>query len=288
MGYNTYVLVRKMPLDDVKAFYFQLDARKTREAIEIAKKENRWVPNKLSTYLHSDPKKKKSGSSSSSSNVVDLVSEDEDDELLHPQIIASSSTVTPHVHVWNVGDPVSPNGQSRFDRINDTSMGTIIGVRDMSNMGDGMRLDIIWDVNDREGRAIRALFRYEEVIPSYDVGDYVACKDSPLRGYVTEVMVTTTVCHRVRWIKFVDSNVPGWSDVNHQDIKREDELVYWDGKVWDGTAMTPLNDEEPTITPHANLDSDDSDDSDDDDGDDSNDSNDSGEIKLKYHIGKTE
>lgn len=192
------------------------------------------------------------GSSSSSSNVVDLVSEDEDDELLHPQIIASSSTVTPHVHVWNVGDLVSANGQSRFDLINDTSTGTIIGVRDM-NMGDGMRLDITWDVNDRIGRPIRALFRYEEVVPSYDVGDYVACKDSALRGYVTAVMVTTTVCHRVRWIKFVDFNVPGWSDVNHQDTKREDELVYWDGKVWDGTAMTPLNDEEPTITPHVHV-----------------------------------
>jgi len=195
---------------------------------------------------------KKSGSSSSSSNVVDLVSDDEDDELLHPQIIESSSTVTPHVHVWNVGDLVSANGQSRFDLINDTSLGTIIGVRDM-NMGDGMRLDITWDVNNRIGRPIRDLFRYEEVVPSYDVGDYVACKDSALRGYVTAVMVTTTVCHRVRWIKFVDFNVPGWSDVNHQDTKREDELVYWDGKVWDGTAMTPLNDEEPTITPHVHV-----------------------------------
>lgn len=205
------------------------------------------------------------GSSSSSSNVVDLsVDSDGDDEilqmeeeLLHPQTATqgtSSSTVTPHVHVWNVGDRVRPYGQTSRYRIDDTSTGTIISVATLNGVEN---LDIIWDENDRIGRAIRTLAEYDEVYPiHFNVGDYVACKDSPLRGYVTDVRSHTGGgnYYHVRWTNGPEPEEP--------TTYNADELVYWDGNVSsdipepEETASIVVDnvdelDEEPTITPHA-------------------------------------
>ena len=219
------------------------------------------------------------GSSSSSSNVVDLVSEDEDDELLqmeeellHPQTATqgtSSSTVTPHVHVWNVGDRVRPYGQTSRYRIDDTSTGTIISVATLNGVEN---LDITWDQTDRIGRAIRTLATYDEVYPiHFHVGDYVACKDSPLRGYVTDVRSHTGGgnYYHVRWTKYfvaanvVDGTTPRWVVTDQQDTKQGSDLVYWDGNVDDDhpepeeeTAsivvdnVDELDEESTTITPH--------------------------------------
>jgi len=74
----------------------------------------------------------------------------------------AKSAVTPHTHIFAIGDRVRANGQTQFYRIDENSSGTIIA---LDHGPCNNLIEIRWDVNDAIGRAIRTLFRYHQVVP---------------------------------------------------------------------------------------------------------------------------
>ena len=129
---------------------------------------------------------------------------------------AATTHLRRQVHVWRVGERVRAN-------INDIIKGTIIGIMAV----DETPLHIMWDGSEQADN-----LQHNQVSPvRFDVGDYVAKRHTPLRGYVIAVRSHSngTWYHRVKWTQVYDGISEFQDEFSALHIYTENHVVFWDG-----------------------------------------------------------